>query len=274
MIRAKLNCNGPYSAGNDNGDIDMQKLYDRADIYDLIESPERFEVNKKHWEIVFAGKHIDTLLDVSIGTGNVTLPLASLGVRLFGSDLSEAMLDRCGEKAAAAGVDMDLRQSDFREVAKAWPGKQFDCVASTGNSLAYVPNADVARALAQMDMLVKPNGYLYFDTRNWDYILRERPRFYLYNPMHKDGARINLMQVWDYNTDGSMTFNLLYTFEREERIFQKEQFEEHYFPVSRRFLMDTLSALGYQKIDILPYPAMMDARDPETMPWYCILAQK
>ena len=71
-----------------------------------------------------------------------------------------------------------------------------------------------------------------------------------------------------------MTFNLLYTFERNERIFQKEQFEEHYYPVPRMFLMDTLSALGYHKIDILPYPAMIDAKDPETMPWYCILAQK
>ena len=170
----------------------MQKLYDRADIYDLIESPERFDVNKKHWELVFAGKHIDTLLDVSIGTGSVTLPLASLGVRLSGSDLSENMLAQCNKKAAAAGIDIDLKQSDFREVAQALPNKQFDCVASTGNSLAYVPNADVAKALMQMDMLVKPNGYLYFDLRNWDYILREQPRFYLYNPMHKDDVRINL----------------------------------------------------------------------------------
>ena len=116
----------------------MQKLYDRADIYDLIESPERFDVNKKHWELVFEGKQIDTLLDVSIGTGNVTLPLASLGVCLSGSDLSENMLERCGKKAAAAGVDIDLKQSDFREIAQVLPGKQFDCVASTGNSLAYV----------------------------------------------------------------------------------------------------------------------------------------
>lgn len=252
----------------------MQKLYDRADIYDLIESPERFGINKRHWEFVFAGKNIDTLLDVSIGTGSITLPLASLGVHLSGSDLSENMLARCGKKAAAAGIDIDLKQSDFREVTQVLPGKQFDCVASTGNSLAYVSNTDVAKALTQMDMLVKPNGYLYFDLRNWDYILRERPRFYLYNPMHKDDVRINLMQVWDYNADGSMTFNLLYTFEKNERIFQKEQFEEHYFPVPRKFLMDTLSALGYQKINILPYPAMMDDKDPKTMPWYCILAQK
>lgn len=252
----------------------MQQLYDRPDLYDLADSPERFAINKRHWEIVFAGKHIDTLLDVSIGTGGVTLPLASLGVRLSGSDLSESMLNQCAKKTAAAGIDLDLTQSDFREVAQALSGRQFDCVASTGNSLAYVPIADLAKALAQMDMLVKPNGYLYLDLRNWDFILREQPRFYLYNPMHKDDVRINLVQVWDYNPDGTVTFNLLYTFEREERIFQKEVFQERYYPVPRAFLMDTLSALGYQKIELFPYPAMAADKNPETMPWYCILAHK
>ena len=252
----------------------MQHLYDRPDLYDLAESPERFSMNKRHWELVFAGKRIDTLLDVSIGTGGVTLPLASLGVRLSGSDLSENMLEQCGKKAAAAGIHIDLTQSDFRDAAEALSGRQFDCVASTGNSLAYVPNADLAKALAQMDKLVKPNGYLYLDLRNWDSILRERPRFYLYNPMHKDDVRINLVQVWDYNPDGTVTFNLLYTFEREERIFQKELFQEHYYPVPRSFLMGTLSALGYQKMEVSPYPAMPSDKDPETMPWYCILAQK
>ncbi len=252
----------------------MRNLYDRADIYDLIESPERFELVKKHYEIVFNGKQIATLLDVSIGTGNLTLPIAKLGIHLSGSDLSESMLNRCRDKASETGIDIELVQSDFREIARVREGQQFDCVASTGNSLAYVPNEDIAKTLAQMDSLVKPGGYLYFDLRNWDYILRERPRFYLYNPMHKDDVRINLIQVWDYNTDGTMTFNLLYTFEKNESIIQKEQFEEHYFPVSQKFLTDTLTSLNYQKINVLPHPAMMKINDPEAIPWYCVLAQK
>ncbi len=92
--------------------------------------------------------------------------------------------------------------------------------------------------------------------------------------MHKDDVRINLIQVWDYNTDGTMTFNLLYTFEKNESIIQKEQFEEHYFPVSQKFLTDTLNSLNYRKIDVLPQPAMMKINDPEAIPWYCVLAQK
>ena len=70
----------------------MAGIYDRADIYDLFENEERYLAYKKHWEAVFQGKEINTMLDVSIGSGSVTLPVLDLGVELCGSDLSETML--------------------------------------------------------------------------------------------------------------------------------------------------------------------------------------
>ena len=66
----------------------MGSLYDRADIYDLLETEERFALYRRHWERVLEGTGIRSLLDVSIGSGCVTLPLAELGVELWGSDLS------------------------------------------------------------------------------------------------------------------------------------------------------------------------------------------
>ena len=56
----------------------MASVYDRADIYDLLEDESRYETYKKHWEIVLQDKSVKTFLDVSIGSGNVTLPLAEL----------------------------------------------------------------------------------------------------------------------------------------------------------------------------------------------------
>lgn len=251
----------------------MASVYDRAELYDLTEDEARWQTYRQHWETVFAGEQVKTLLDVSIGTGGVTLPLAQRGVRLFGSDLSEAMLARCGQKAAARGIEIDLRQSDFRTVDTCFD-RQFDCVASTGNSLPYVCRDDVARALAQMDALVKPGGLLYLDTRNWDKILRERYRFYLYDPIFKDGLRVNLMQVWDYETDGTMTFHLLYTFERDGHIFHKEKFEEHYIPLPRDFLLEQLRRLGYGASRVLPFPARGADESADEADWYCILARK
>ena len=106
-----------------------------------------------------------------------------------------------------------------------------------------------------MDALVEPGGCLYFDLRNWDRIVGQKKRFYCYNPAFlPNGDRVNLMQVWDHLSDGSIVFNLVYTFERDNKIFQKERFEEHYHPVPQKLLLDKLTQLGYQDIQVKAFP--------------------
>lgn len=232
----------------------MKTLYDRADIYDLLENEERYAAIRKHWELLLTGKNIRSLLDVSIGSGNLTLPLLDMGIQLYGSDLSEAMLSRCKQKATARGNEIDLRVSDFRKLTGNFC-ERFDCVASTGNSLGYVSNNEVLLVLEEMDKLIIPGGYLYFDLRNWDKILKTKQRFYTYNPTFDGDTRINLVQVWDYHNDGSMDFNLLYTFEQNNRIVQKEEFCEHYYPIPQRLLTDKLLDMGYSDIEMYMHPA-------------------
>ena len=160
----------------------MESLYNRAEIYDLFENEQRYEAYRKHWETVFEGKDIGSMLDVSIGSGSVTLPVTELGVKLSGSDLSSEMHKNCEKKASVRGTDVTLKQSDFRFL-ECWGDETFDIVASTGNSLGYVDNADVERTLEEMDRHVRPGGYLYFDSRNWEKILGDHERFYTYNPL-------------------------------------------------------------------------------------------
>ena len=207
---------------------------------------------------------------MSIGTGSLTLPLVDLGVSLYGSDLSDSMLARCRKKADERGIAIDLRQSDFRELTSHFD-RRFDCVMSTGNSLAYVTNDEITGVLEQMDALVESGGYLC----NWDRIVRQKKRFYCYNPAFlPNGDRVNLMQVWDHLSDGSIVFNLLYTFERDNKIFQKEHFEEHYHPVPQKLLLDKLAQLGYEDIEVKAFPVQFGAFDPEKTEWYCVLAHK
>lgn len=251
----------------------MAQLYERAEIYDLLENEERYNIVCEHWKEILSEKPVKSLLDVSIGSGNMTLPLLELGIDLYGSDLSENMLHRCREKANSRGYGLNLRVSDFRQLTSHFT-EQFDCVASTGNSLGYVPNEEVVCVLEQMDALVKPGGYLYFDLRNWDKILKTKQRFYTYNPAFIGNTRINLVQVWDHNDDGSMDFNLLYTFEQNNRIVQKEEFTEHYFPVRQQILTDKLVSMGYTDIQILLHPAQFGKFDIERSDWYCLIAKK
>ena len=251
----------------------MSQLYDRADIYDLIESEQRSEAIRKDWANFQGNREIHTLLDVSIGSGGMTLPLQELGIEISGSDLSEAMLSRCKMKAAAKGQPIELKCSDFRDLS-CWEGKLFDCVVSTGNALAYVENSDVPLVLEKMDRLVKPGGYLCYDSRNWEKIQQDKQRFYLYNPFFRDGNRINLVQVWDHNQDGSITFNLLYTFEKDNRIFQKEEFQEHYHPFDLDLALDKFKAMGYTEIGISPFPVSLKTTDFNEMEWYRLIGRK
>jgi len=251
----------------------MGKLYERAEIYDFWDNEERYQALKKHWEAVLEDTEVHSFLDVSIGSGSTTLPLSELGVSIDGSDLSKEMLQSCAKKAQRRQIEIGLTCGDFREAAMIHK-KQYDCVGSTGNSLPYVTNQEVLDTLGQMTRLVKPGGYLYLDIRNWDQILRTHQRFYTYNPIFRDETRVNLIQVWDYNSDGTMTFHLLYTFEENNKIVQKEHFEEVYYPISKQLILQELNRLGYLEIKEMCYPAFFKNQDLEQAEWYCILAKK
>ena len=251
----------------------METIYNNADIYDLIENEDRYNAYKKHWENLFKEKSISTLLDVSIGSGQVTIPVTDLGIKLSGSDLSEDMLKNCEKKLISKGIEADLNKADFRDLS-CWNARKFDVVASTGNSLAYVSNEDVLKAIELMDSHVADGGYLYIDIRNWDKILKEKKRFYLYDPFFVNDDRINFIQVWDYNSDGSMTFNLLYTFEKDNKIYRKEKFEEHYIPISKELMLIKLKDLGYKDIQTYMFPAYAPCENIDDVDWYTVFAKK
>lgn len=251
----------------------MHQLYDRADIYDLIESEARMEITRNDWKNLLAGKAIQTFLDVSIGTGGMTLPLQELGIEVYGSDLSDSMLERCRKKALKKQKPLELRCCDFRDLS-VWGGKHFDCVASTGNSLAYVSNDDILKVLEEMDAHVRHGSYICFDSRNWEKIKQEKQRFYLYNPFFHGEDRINLVQVWDHNPDGTITFNLLYTFERDNRIFQKEIFVEQYHPFRLELVERKLRKMGYGSLKLTPVPDNHSEADLSKTEWYRMIAHK
>ena len=112
----------------------MGSVYERAEIYDLLESEKRTEIIRNDWKEFLGERIIKTFLDVSIGTGSMTLPLQELNVEIFGSDLSREMLSRSREKAMKKNRPVILKCCDFRDLS-CWGDLMFDCVASTGNAL-------------------------------------------------------------------------------------------------------------------------------------------
>jgi SAM-dependent methyltransferase len=55
------------------------------------------------------------VLELGVGTGRISVPIALAGVRVVGVDSSQGMLDVARENAERAGAELDLRYGDLRE---------------------------------------------------------------------------------------------------------------------------------------------------------------
>lgn len=248
----------------------MNNLYETPKLYDIFYNRDKESPLRKHYENILKGKNIDRIFDCSIGTGNLTYVLADMGYHISGSDISEDMLKIAAEKSKKRNIKIDLLQSDFRTIDQNVHGK-YDCIMSTGNSLPHVTNLDVKSTLQAMTNLLKSEGYLYIDIRNWDRILSNKERFNVYDPVIKEDERINVILVKDYFED-HIDFNFLYTFEKNNRIYRKEESKVKYYPLQKEYLFKVLESIGYENIELYNF-INHDVKEFEEMGWYSIICR-
>lgn len=121
---------------------------------------------KNQIEVDLCARHAvgPNLLDVGIGTGRGSLPLACAGMQVTGIDSSQAMLDHTGKLAAEAGTPVRLLQRDLADLKFA--DGEFDTVMSL-NVLVHFPNwRDI---LAEWQRVTRPGGRILFDIHSQDH---------------------------------------------------------------------------------------------------------
>lgn len=102
-----------------------------------------------------------TALDVACGQGQFAVALAEKGLAVSGLDQSAAMLAYARQRAAEAGVALDLHEGDMR----ALPFQaQFDLVTCWYDSLNYLLTAeDLGAAFHSAAAALRPGGLYVFD---------------------------------------------------------------------------------------------------------------
>jgi len=78
------------------------------------------------------------IVELAVGNGRVAIPVArEMGRKVIGIDLSAAMLGQARERAAAEGVELELRQGDMRDLELEEPA---GLVYSPFRSLLHMPS--------------------------------------------------------------------------------------------------------------------------------------
>jgi ubiquinone/menaquinone biosynthesis C-methylase UbiE len=114
-----------------------------------------------------------TLVELAVGNGRVAIPVArETGRRVIGIDLSPAMLQQARERAAGAGVDLDLREGDMRDLTLDEPAALIYCPF---RALLHLPTwADRRRTFERVVASLQPGGRFAWNAFAFDHQIAAR----------------------------------------------------------------------------------------------------
>jgi SAM-dependent methyltransferase len=97
------------------------------------------------------------VVELAVGTGRVAVPVAkAIGRQVVGIDRSPAMLEKARAAAEAAGVDLELREGDMRELSLDEPAALVYCPY---RSLLHLPTwADRRKVFERVAASLAPGG--------------------------------------------------------------------------------------------------------------------
>jgi SAM-dependent methyltransferase len=129
--------------------------YDRfAGVYDQLASAMTEDVP---FYVALAEEARGPVVELAVGTGRVAIPIAErTGRRVIGIDVSAEMLEVARDRAAAAGIELELRQGDMRDLAL---DEATDLVICPFRAMLHLPGHDArVRVMRRVRSALVPGG--------------------------------------------------------------------------------------------------------------------
>jgi SAM-dependent methyltransferase len=113
------------------------------------------------------------VVELAVGNGRVAVPVAqAIGRPVVGLDSSAAMLAKAQAAAAAAGVELDLREEDMRDLSLETPAALIYCPF---RSLLHLPTwADRRRVFERVAASLEPGGRFAWNAFAFDHAIAAR----------------------------------------------------------------------------------------------------
>jgi glycine/sarcosine N-methyltransferase len=187
------------------------------------------------------------LLDCTCGVGTQALPLAALGFRVTGTDVSAAAVDRARAEATTRALDVEFAVTDVRDVRDHVDGI-FDVVISCDNALPHLLTDDaLVRALRSIRSCLQPAGVLLVSLRDYDSLRVSRPDGVPISVHGRPGARHGSGQSWRWSVDAEYVDIELFTFiEDAAGSWQTRSRATRYRAIQRATLETLLASVGFR----------------------------
>lgn len=107
---------------------------------------------------------VETVLDLTCGTGSQVFWLAKHGYQVTGADFSPALLEIARCKARKEKIDIQFLEGDMRTIQVG----QFDAVVTISNAVGHLTKSGFEKAMKNIHRNLKTGGLYIFDIFNLD----------------------------------------------------------------------------------------------------------
>lgn len=183
------------------------------------------------------------ILDTACGTGNITIPLAQKGFKMWGIDLSKDMLSIAENKARKLKQKITFLNQDMQNIII---NERFDCILSMCDGVNYITDRKgLTGFFNSAYKLLNEKGILIFDISSYGKL-----RYILGNNSFYN-EKYNIHYIWNNNyneEDDTVDMDLVF-FVPEGSLYRK--FEEHH--IQKAYKNDELEKLlaetGFSRIE-------------------------
>ncbi|MBV8993534.1 MAG: methyltransferase domain-containing protein [Pseudonocardiales bacterium] len=200
------------------------------------------------------------VLDVATGTGYHSVRLLEAGFEVVSADGSREMLAKAFENGLAYGHVLRVVEADWRWLNRDVHGT-YDAIVCLGNSFTHLfSERDRRKALAEFYAMLKHDGVLIIDQRNYDTLLDDG--FSSKHTYYYCGE--DVVAEPEYVDDGLARFR--YTFS------DNSVYHLNMFPLRKNYFRRLLREVGFQQIETYgDFQATYSDGDPD---FYVHIAEK
>ena len=186
-----------------------------------------------------------SILDCSCGIGTQAIGLALRGHELTATDVSPESVKRAKREAERFGVQIAFGVADFRALEERVEGS-FDVVISCDNALPHMlSHEDLLLAARSIRSRLRPGGLLLASIRDYDSIVRERPRSTMPSVFDSPEGKRIYFQAWDWEDDGRTYTVHLFLVRETGGHWEVRHHETHYRAVLRAELENVFEEAGF-----------------------------
>ena len=186
-----------------------------------------------------------TVYDCTCGIGTQALPLAALGFRVTGSDLSATAIERARAEARERGIDILLDVADVRALSRV----RAAAVLSCDNSLPHLlTDDDLAAAVRSVRGCLDAGGLFLASIRDYDALLRDGTAGVMPAVHETGGTRRIAGQAWQWADDRRTLEINLFVLRQEGDGWTAQVRSTTYRALRRAELTAALAAGGFGEI--------------------------